>query len=754
MNGTPSGTQAVDQVQIAGSVLAHQRAARRRRAPRSPTSAWPVRRIGQNARLTSSRRHCATRRSRPAARLTTTTRDAERRCGTRHRAPCSRRGTSTSGVEPPRRRARRRATAPIPIVWSPPGIELVELAADPRERAVEHRDAVVRPVCGDVRRTSRVLALARRSGGRACSWPAASTLTPKRSRVADLGERARAVVEADEHEHRVERQARDRVGGHALGALGVSTVTTATPVAKCAHDGAEAIGLDALDEAMVGDEGSRHGAPGDCSVCSPPSCALASRSPRCPLVAVGRRPPAAQEGIELAEGEPELRGRGALQRALLRLPHADARPAPRARRSSPTDARVQGRPELQLSARSSTTTSSTRSATAASPPARCRRTSSSARTPRRSRDFVAKYSGRATRKTPRHARSAADARPQGDPPRPGRRCAPRSRAGGDGSDERLDAALELDERRRELLPEVEGLRARAERGVAGDRRAPRRRAATPPRRSPRCRRSRARGEGAREELAGGRGRARRRAGARCPTRPIPTRRRRGHGRCARSASARAARRATTSSWPAPLIDMEAGARVSGLALRLPQGRPRAARAGAGALGARACCGGHGFEPVIPPVLVREEALYGTGFLPDTEQQIYRLRRRRPLPGRARARCRSRRCTRARSSTTPRCRCATRASRPASGARRAPPGATRAGSSASTSSTRSRCSAFVEPEDGGRRARAAAGDRGGDPAGARDPLPRGQHRRRRPRRLGGQEVRLRGVDARARSATAR
>ncbi len=33
---------------------------------------------------------------------------------------------------------------------------------------------------------------------------------------------------------------------------------------------------------------------------------------------------------------------------------------------------------------------------------------------------------------------------------------------------------------------------------------------------------------------------------------------------------------------------------------------------------------HGFEPVIPPVLVREQALYGTGFLPDTEQQIYSL----------------------------------------------------------------------------------------------------------------------------------
>ncbi len=33
---------------------------------------------------------------------------------------------------------------------------------------------------------------------------------------------------------------------------------------------------------------------------------------------------------------------------------------------------------------------------------------------------------------------------------------------------------------------------------------------------------------------------------------------------------------------------------------------------------------HGHEAVIPPVLVREQALYGTGFLPDTEQQIYRL----------------------------------------------------------------------------------------------------------------------------------
>jgi seryl-tRNA synthetase len=32
----------------------------------------------------------------------------------------------------------------------------------------------------------------------------------------------------------------------------------------------------------------------------------------------------------------------------------------------------------------------------------------------------------------------------------------------------------------------------------------------------------------------------------------------------------------------------------------------------------------GFTPVVPPALVREEAMFGTGFLPDTEQQIYTL----------------------------------------------------------------------------------------------------------------------------------
>ncbi len=30
----------------------------------------------------------------------------------------------------------------------------------------------------------------------------------------------------------------------------------------------------------------------------------------------------------------------------------------------------------------------------------------------------------------------------------------------------------------------------------------------------------------------------------------------------------------------------------------------------------------GFKPTIPPVLVRENALYGTGFFPDDAEQVY------------------------------------------------------------------------------------------------------------------------------------
>ena len=73
----------------------------------------------------------------------------------------------------------------------------------------------------------------------------------------------------------------------------------------------------------------------------------------------------------------------------------------------------------------------------------------------------------------------------------------------------------------------------------------------------------------------------------------------------------------------PRIDMERGARLSGSRFAYLRGdlvmlEFALVRYALETLRA------HGFEPVVPPVLVRERALYGTGFLPDTEQQIYTL----------------------------------------------------------------------------------------------------------------------------------
>jgi seryl-tRNA synthetase len=72
-----------------------------------------------------------------------------------------------------------------------------------------------------------------------------------------------------------------------------------------------------------------------------------------------------------------------------------------------------------------------------------------------------------------------------------------------------------------------------------------------------------------------------------------------------------------------LVDMERGARVSGSRFAYLKG-PVVLLEFALVRWAMELLEGHGFMPVVPPVLVREEALYGTGFLPDTEQQIYRL----------------------------------------------------------------------------------------------------------------------------------
>ncbi len=72
-----------------------------------------------------------------------------------------------------------------------------------------------------------------------------------------------------------------------------------------------------------------------------------------------------------------------------------------------------------------------------------------------------------------------------------------------------------------------------------------------------------------------------------------------------------------------LIDLEAGARVAGSRFAYLKG-PLVMLELALVRWALETIGEKGFVPVVPPVLVREEALLGTGFLPDTEQQIYRV----------------------------------------------------------------------------------------------------------------------------------
>src|SRR6201996_2231402 len=74
---------------------------------------------------------------------------------------------------------------------------------------------------------------------------------------------------------------------------------------------------------------------------------------------------------------------------------------------------------------------------------------------------------------------------------------------------------------------------------------------------------------------------------------------------------------------APRIDMERGARLSGSRFAYLRGDLVLVELALVNYAMRRLMG-DGFEPVIPPVLVREQALYGTGYLPDTEQQIYHL----------------------------------------------------------------------------------------------------------------------------------
>ena len=191
-----------------------------------------------------------------------------------------------------------------------------------------------------------------------------------------------------------------------------------------------------------------------------------------------------------------------------------------------------------------------------------------------------------------------------------------ARRGAEGS---LDRVLELDRRRRELLPELEGLRA--EQNAA----------------SKRIGAAKQRGEDAAEAIAAmeqvaarGRELADRenaikveldRAVALLPNLPDPDAPDeetvlREVGEAGRSGRDHL-------ELAGELIDMQRAARVSGSRFAYLKGELVMLELALVryALGVAV---EEGFEPVIPPVLVREPALYGTGFLPDTEQQIYRL----------------------------------------------------------------------------------------------------------------------------------
>jgi seryl-tRNA synthetase len=190
---------------------------------------------------------------------------------------------------------------------------------------------------------------------------------------------------------------------------------------------------------------------------------------------------------------------------------------------------------------------------------------------------------------------------------------------GDGSDERLARALELDERRRAILPELE--RLRAEKNTASKQIGELQRSggdasdaiAAVKQVGEREKALDAELEAAEEELEP--------ALASLPNPPDAT-----------AADADTVLREVGEAGASgrdhlellgDLVDLEAGARVAGSRFVYLKGplvllELALVRWTLGLLGDR------GFVPVVPPVLVREEALYGTGFLPDTEQQIYRV----------------------------------------------------------------------------------------------------------------------------------
>jgi seryl-tRNA synthetase len=189
----------------------------------------------------------------------------------------------------------------------------------------------------------------------------------------------------------------------------------------------------------------------------------------------------------------------------------------------------------------------------------------------------------------------------------------------DGSDERLARVLELDGRRRAILPELEGLRA--EKNAASKRIGELQRT----------------GGDASEAIAAVKDVGERQKALDAELRAseeelepalaalpnLPSESAADEDTVLREVGEAGASGKDHLDLVGGLVDLESGAKVSGSRFAYLRGplvmlELALVRWTLGLLEER------GFEPVIPPVLVREEALFGTGFLPDTEQQIYRV----------------------------------------------------------------------------------------------------------------------------------
>jgi len=189
----------------------------------------------------------------------------------------------------------------------------------------------------------------------------------------------------------------------------------------------------------------------------------------------------------------------------------------------------------------------------------------------------------------------------------------------DGSEERLDAARALYERRNAMRPEMETLQARrneASKAIGAAKKAGEDASAAIAEMqqvATRVRELEAEVGAIEEELAA--------LNASLPNPPDPSAadedtvlRSWGSGRASGRDHLELAGR---------LVDMESGAKVAGSRFAYLKGSLVLVEL-ALVRWAMEVLRGHGFEPVVPPVLVREQALFGTGYLPDTEQQIYRL----------------------------------------------------------------------------------------------------------------------------------